>query len=166
MTGPGRQLTQRRRGMTLTEVLMVAMIMPLVVGVFAVLADQSQQTWLRTDTRLTSLTASQRALDRVSEELRRSTQVSVTCVDAGTLRFTTFDGATLEYSRNDQGQLIRRQIQQGPDALSATAGNLTSFAPTCENSGLVTIRVGVRVDGHKGFSTQTLESRVFVMTTG
>ena len=155
------------RGFTYVEVLVVVMISVLVVnGMVWALTRSGQMVWTRTDSKMVSLAAVQRALDRVSEDLRRASRATVLCA-AGQLTFgqdTNGDqiiDRTIIYSRNAAaGTLIRTENNGAPKSMAA---QITAFTPSCQASGLVRLQVTAQVAmPASGSVTQRLSSQVRV----
>ncbi len=145
-----------RRGMTLVEVLVVAAMVPLVLGASFVLAKQSEQAWMLTSQRLSSIADAQRALDRAVNELRMGSASSLVCDDKSIS--VEVNGVPIQYSLTAQNMLTRTVGGVSTDI----AGNLLAFSPTCRSDGLVDLRVTARVTAVTGQSMQTLDSWVFV----
>ena len=159
-------------GFTLVELIIVgSVVFILVGGISMVLAETGRQVWNRTDSRIVSLQGAQRALDRMSEDLReasRSTVVAGANCAADRLGFTIDrDGSgpiapvAVLYTRAGDGTLSRDQ----DGAAQVVAARLTGFTPTCGANGLIRLEVTAqyaRLDGI--VSTDTLSSQVWVQS--
>ena len=145
-----------RRGMTFIEVMVVAAMVPLVIGASMVLAQQSQQAWTLTTRRLSSITDAQRALDRMVNELRMGSASSLACDDDSIT--VELNDVPVQYSLNAQNVLTRTVGGVTTDI----AGDILAFSPTCRGDGLADLRVTARVVAGSGVSMQTLDSWVFL----
>ena len=146
-----------RRGMTFVEVMVVAAMVPLVIGASMVLAQQSQQAWTLTTRRLSTITDAQRALDRMVNELRMGSASSLICDDDSIQ--VELNAQVIQYTLNAQN-VLTRAVDGGTPL--PVAGDLLAFSPTCRSDGLVDLRVTARVATTTGESMQTLDSWVFV----
>lgn len=151
---------QARRGFTLVELVLVAVVVIVVIGgMVLALAQISRQVWVRTDTHLATVTAAQQALDRLSEDLRRAHQAGLTC-GAGQVTFTPLaGGGAITYLLDASGNLVRTQ---GPVS-QIMAAQLSSFAPSCAGE-LVRVQItsAVGMQGGVGIASQTLSSQIWV----
>lgn len=154
---------QRRRqgGYTLTEILIVAVVMSAVfgMGMYGVM-EAGRNAWLTGDAQWDSEIEAQRVVDRISEDLRAASAATVIC-GADTLTIGT--GATqvvYVYAPDaDGGTLTRTQ-----DGAATTVGSrLTGFAlPSCVN-GVVQLQVTSRgtTPGGRDFP-QTINTFIWV----
>ena len=138
-----------RRGWTLAEVLVVSAIASLVGAVLLVLATTSRQMWMITDAKLVTMTDSQRALDRLSEELRATSQ-NCLAFAPDQVSFAKSDGAggcdettRVTYWRNPATTQLIRTLANGTQQV-ITSG-LTEFFPTGLSGGLVRVNLTVQV---------------------
>lgn len=148
-------------GFTIMEILIAGtVVFVLLGGVMLVLANVSRQIWTRTEPRLVALTDAQRALDRVSEDLRQACLSTVSC-PAGQLVFRrsppACPGPPITYSL--AGTNLTRQV--GTAAPVTIATGMTGFAPACA-SRLVNLSLTAQVTTPQGQATQTFNSNVWV----
>ena len=147
-------------GFTLVELLMVGTIaFVLVAGLTLVFARLGGQVWSRTEGSLTSLSDAQRALDRVSEDLRKASQANLVCAP-GQLDFDLPDGGPhITYTLDaDTGHLMR------DDAITpkVVASGIVSFVPTCQAGGLVQLHLMAQSPTSFGALSQPLDSQIWV----
>jgi hypothetical protein len=151
-----------RNGLTLVEVMIVSLLLVLVGGASVIMMSSSHTAWTTTDLRLELMTNSQRALDRLSEDLRQAsanpiaafslTAPGANCA-ANTLQFISLKpGETnnmISYTLGGN-QLTRSSTPtEGPpfytlngDATTHVVGaGLASFTPACSATavGVVTL---------------------------
>ena len=148
------------RGLTLTELLCVSLILMLVGGVALVLAQTGGQIWLRTDAQLTSLTQVQRAINLLSKDLREARRAGLTCGPGSTVVLTPVIGTGPITYQFSGGQLTK---QVGTNAPQVMVSGLTAFTPTCASGGsVVQLRLTAQVNAWSGPST--LSSQVWVQS--
>ncbi len=157
-----RPFDVRVRGLTLVELLATIPLILIVVLAIGVLERTGRQFWVRTDSQMTLLTQSQRALDHLHEDLRQASRSCLACpgsdlwlaqADNGTCKTET----RIHYQRaNDQ--LLR--IPEGQAAELITPG-ATAFATTCTN-GLVEVSLTLQADARSGATIYRNESKIFV----
>lgn len=153
-----------RRGLTLVEVLVVTLIFGVVGGILLTVAASGQSAWWMTDAQLLTLTETQRALDRVSEDLRQACQTTVSC-PAGQLVFKQSPACAdpaITYSLS--GTNLTRQVGTAVPVTIATG--VTGFAvPSCAG-GLVNLSLTAQARTPNGRTlTQTISSQVWVQTS-
>lgn len=86
-----------RQGYTLTELLVVVVIVFVAVGgLLLVLNEAGRNTWLTTQAQVDSQTEAQRVLDRISEDVRNVSRAQVTCAAAAPQLQIGVDGAANE----------------------------------------------------------------------
>ena len=160
----------RPDGFTMIEMVIVtSTVFTLVGGVIFVLTASSTDVWARTDAKLTSLAAAQRALNRASEDLLKACQSTVAC-SAGGLTFkqpapaaSTCEASDPEITYTLAGGTLTRQVGTGvPPAVIAVG--LTAFNSTCGPGELVGVQVAARSSTLGRPSAQTVESLVWVRT--
>lgn len=142
-----------RRGRLLIEMLIVGgVLLILFGGVALVLAQTGRNVWVHTQTQLAGLTQAQRALDRLSEDLRGASQASLACA-GGTLSFTS-SGSAMTYALDGSRHLVRTA-----DGVPQIVGSgLAAFEPVCQGAVVeLTIKVPTLHQDPK-----TFESRVWV----
>ena len=156
----------RGAGFTFFELLMVgSIVFVLLGGIMLALSHVGTQVWNRTEVQQVSLDSVQRALDRMSEDLRQASQTGLGCA-AGTLTLTPAvgGGGQIRYSRAANGQLSR--LQGGVTVV--VASGLTAFTPTCSaegNAGLTRLALTAQATGPGGLvSAQTLSTHVWVQS--
>jgi len=155
-----------RRGLTFVEVLLVTLIVGMVGGILLMVATSGQSAWLMTDAQLLTLTETQRALDRVSEDLRQACQSTVSCpAGAGQLVFKQSPACAdpaITYSLS--GTNLTRQVGTAVPVTIATG--VTGFAvPACAG-GLVNLSLTAQATTPNGRTlTQTISSQVWVQTS-
>ena len=175
---PNPQLVRLRGsgGFTFVELLIVGLIVVLVVnGMAWALASTGQNIWRRTDSEMTLLVAVQRALDRVSEDLRRATQGYGVAADQPSCageqitfkRDTNWDGKidglddTVIYRRDAATNTLVRTVNNG--APQIMAGQIIAFTPSCQANGLVRLQLTAQVAMTSTANvTQVLNSQVRV----
>jgi type II secretory pathway pseudopilin PulG len=149
------------RGLSLVEGLVVAVIFALLGGIAFAVAQSGEQTWLRIDARLASLTEAQRALNHLSEDLRRAHQAGLACGPGSTLTATVTPVAgppdvVVTYTLDGTG-LVR---QVGAEQ-TVIASGLTAFTPTCSVGGpLVRVNLTTRTNVWHGPTTLTAQVMV------
>ncbi len=155
------------RGMTLLEVVIVALIMTLASGAVLVLAQAGYQMWANVDSRLENLTNAQLALNRLTADLRTACQSTLTTCSAGQLTFKIFPACqavdpTVTYALS--GNRLTRQVEAAGPVMIASG--VTAFVPSCILSNtvvslsLTTQTNNIRVPPNA--QTQTLISQVRV----
>ena len=168
---PTRQaLIGAREAFTLVEVLVATVLLALVGGVVMTLSTSGRALWVRTDSKLASMTDAQRAVDRLTEDLRKACQNSLnppdatTVCGAGQLSFRQIPscaagGPVITYRQ--AGSSLTRQA--GAAAATTVAGNVTAFTPTCQTGGLVRLSLTAQTNSSFGIgAVRTLESTVWV----
>ena len=154
-----KRLAPHSGGFTFVELLIVGLVVVVVVnGMAWALASSGRMTWMRTDSKTASLIAAQRALDRVSEELRQASQATVTCT-ADQLTFISAAGGTAITYHLNAGALVRTQNE----VTRSMAAQISAFTPSCRANGLVRLEVTACVAMTPTASvTQALNSQVRV----
>ena len=153
------------RGVTFVELLIVGVIVLVAVnGMTWALSSSGRTLWIRTDAQMHSLAQAQRALDRISEELRRASRGQTDAARrpvCGANQITFFPagaGTAIVYGVNG-GNLIRTQ-----DNIAQTmAAQITGLTPSCQANGLIRLQLTaqVRVLSTGAASvTQTLNGQV------
>jgi len=148
------------RGFTAVELLIVSGIaFGLWGGLALMTTDAGSRVWSRTDSQMATMSAAQRALNRLTEDLRAASLAApVTCLP-GDITFTrSSDGAAMRYQFNAATGNLTRTEGGVPRVV---AGNLTALTfPTCAN-GLVRIALTTRVaPANRTPATYTLDSQV------
>ncbi len=156
----------RSSGFTLVELITVLVLVVVVgLGVVLSLTRTNEQTWLRTDTMIASNTSAQRALDRLTADLRRAKRQFLRCdpqnvnnpVD-DVLQFYPLNNTPQVSYFVTAGTLYR---EQGGTPLQVAASGITAFQPVCAaNAELVQILLTARVKGLAGTMDQTLMTQV------
>ncbi|MBI1991635.1 MAG: hypothetical protein HYY90_03550 [Candidatus Omnitrophica bacterium] len=156
-----------RRGVTLTEVLVVSLVLTLVGGVFFTVSTAGERVTRRTELKLANITVTQRAFDRLVEDLDQASAASLQCACPSppcppgerTIQFTQ-GAATVLYQRT--GSNLTRTIDGG--APQTVAGGLAAFEVigSCTAAGLVTVAVTADVPADSGVSPYRLQSSFFV----
>ena len=156
---PDRARLPGSDGFTFVELLIVGLIVVLVVnGMAWTLASSGRMVWARTDAKMASLTAAQRALDRVSEDLRRASQATVTC-SSGQLTFVPATGGNAVTYHVTNGSLVRTQNA----VAQPIAAQIAVFTPSCQANGLVRLQFTAQVAmASTANVTRTLDSQVRV----
>ena len=126
-------------GFTLVELLVVCLIVMSVGGMLFLIADSGLKTWLFTDAQLESQTEVQRAIDRMSDDLREAPLDEIDCVIpngpltiglAGTAARITYRFTAGAGLHPGTGTLVREVGD--PMASSATiASNIVDGSFTC-----------------------------------
>ena len=159
-------MSRRTAGFTFLELLIVgSVVFVLMGGIMLAFSRVGAQVWNRTEVRQVSLSDAQRALDRMSEDLRQASQTGLACaVDTLTLTPAVGGGGQIQYSRAANGQLSR--LQGGVTVV--VGSGLTAFTPTCSaagNAGLTRLALTAQATGPKGLvSAQTLSTHVWVQS--
>ena len=165
-------------GVTLVEVLIVSVITAIVLGAVTMgLTETGSRVWSQTDGQLTTLSGTQVALDRLSQDLRIARQ-PVTCRADGSLSFTKLvrdpttqqlvAGPFVTYacvgcSSTAPGTLTKVEDSASPQVV---ADGLTSFTGICLSGGLVKVTLTSQVSTRRGPFAHTLESQVWVRNPG
>ncbi|MBI2495787.1 MAG: hypothetical protein HYW10_04405, partial [Candidatus Omnitrophica bacterium] len=154
------------RGVTLTEVLVVSLVLTLVGGVFFTVATAGERVTRRTELKLANITVTKRALNRLDEDLRQASAASLQCACPSppcppgerTLQFTRMTTSVL-YQRT--GSTLTRTVDGGiPQPI---AGGLAAFeVGGCNATGLVTVAVTAAVPTDSVVSPYRVQSRFFV----
>ena len=158
----------RCRGFTFVEVLIVAALFTLFGIVALIMGQAGGQAWMTTDSRLETMTTVQIALNRLSEDLRKASQATLSaaaCSEATGLSFKPLNpdgslGPAILYVL-DGGALTRTQTGGAPQVV---AGGVTQFRPTCQADGIVKLQLTTQASrgaGHGGVF-RALESSVWV----
>jgi len=155
----------KKRGVpafTLVEVMVASVIASMVGGAALLLAQTGRQVWGLTDARLASLTDAQRAIDRVSEDLRNACQATLASAEAQ-LAFRQApdcedEDPTITY-RYAAGRLTRQVDEEAPVTV---ASGLSAFSAAHLGNGLVRLRVTAQSNTQAGNATQTVETGVWV----
>lgn len=150
--------------MTFVELLIVGLIVALVInGMAFALATSSKMTWIRTDTRMTSLTAAQRALNRLSQDLHGASQATLDCDTANQVAFTPVGTVGLvTYTLNTASNTLMRTDTLGTVPV---AGYIQSFSSVCQRDNpLVRLQLTARVPMVNTFVDQPLSIQVRVIS--
>ena len=144
----------------MVELLIVAsVVFVLIGGITLTLSQAGKQVWVRTDGAFVSLSDAQRALDRVSEDLRQASQANLVCA-AGQLDFDLIGGDHITYALNTNTGLLTRTDAAAPKVV---ADGIATFTPSCQSgSGLVRLHVLAQKTTPSGTWNQPLDSQVFV----
>ena len=144
----------------MVELLIVAsVVFVLVSGITLTLSQAGQQVWVRMDGALVSLSDAQRALDRVSEDLRQASQANLVCA-AGQLDFDLIGGGHITYILDAN---TKRLTRDDATLAKVVADGIASFTPTCQaGSGLVRLHLLAQRTTPAGSWNQPLDSQVFV----
>lgn len=156
----------RRSAFTLVELLFVSVVLAIAVVLGVVLTQSGVFVWERTDLQLTAMADAQRAMDRVTEDLRVASRGSVTtCSQAAglTFRIVNPDGTltpSITYTRAGT-QLLRTPFAA---ASQVVAEHITLFAPVCQAGGVVWLRVSAQPPTTKASlgAIQALSSKVWM----
>lgn len=168
-----------RRGFSLVEVMLVALVLSLVGGVFFTVADSGTQIWERSDARLVGVNAAQRTLDLMGEDLRKGSLASLQCpcpvtacppgerrIQVDVLDITQAPPGnitTVVYRRNATTSNLERVVAGTSQVM---VSGLTTFnVVTCDPGGLVTVRLtteGSRSNAIYGSRPYTVQSRFWV----
>lgn len=143
-----------RCGFTIVELVLTSVIMVGIATVLLVFAVTGRRVWGVADVQLTSLNEAQRAMNRLTEDLREATQASLNC--GAVLSFQRFGGGATTY-RIIAGKLTR-DTGAGPQPIASGAETFMTACP----SPLVRISLTVQATTLEGRSVQTLDSSVFV----
>jgi hypothetical protein len=151
-------------GFTFVEIVIVGTVVALVLGGMTwAMASSGQMVWGRTDAEITALDSAQRAIDRISEDLRRATRGEadpgrqVICRPGEITIYPMTGGSAAVYSLNG-GNLIRAQ----DGASLVMAAHISDFTPTCEARGLVRLRLTAQVGLGQSNFEQSLDSHVWI----
>lgn len=143
------RIQRSQGGFTIVELLIVGVVITLVVGGMTLaLASSGEKIWTLTDSQMAALSAVQRGLNRVSEDLTMASAATLTC-PAGQLSFgqdTDGDGTinrTLTFSYDAAAKALLRTIDGGTPEL--LAGRLSGFSSSCPGNGLVRLRATAQV---------------------
>jgi hypothetical protein len=143
----------------MVEILIVGAVTALVVaGLLAGVTDSGNRLWVRTDSQVATLTAAQRAMDRLSEDLGRARQAGLACGQDLLAFDPVGGGARVTYTRDPAGNLVRTPAGGAAQVVGA---QLDRFLPICQ-AGLVRLELVARVLSRYGPATQTLHSQVWV----
>ncbi len=157
-----------RRGFTLVELMIVSVLIGLAAAGILVMTTSGQAAWLTTDAQLETMTAAQRALDRMSEDLRAASVASVNATPpnqcaANALSF--LQGTTrITYGFvAGTGTLTRTVTPVGILPTTQTVGSgLTGFTAACAG-GIATLNFTAQSRGSNGrLVNQTVTSQVWV----
>lgn len=155
------------RGLTALELLVVGCVaIVILLGMSAVIAQSGQQVWAHIDGRSATMTITQRAMNRLSEELRRARQPTVSCPQANRLSFIRSDtGANVQYwcegcDETGSGMLIRSEGGVPQVVVSGLASLTLSCPPPSD--GMMRVRLTAKTGTAPGKSASVLESRVWV----
>ena len=162
----------RRRGFTLVEVLIVAVIMTLIGGAIMVLALTGRKVSDLTNARLTTLTDAERAVARVTEDLRLASQQTAVCnFMTQVLIIGPPGGPGITYTFNPQNRQLTRSTLLGGGAMlnQVVASGLTAFQVQCDSKSGVQFKpkvVQVTVTAQDRSSPwplpQTLSSQIWI----
>lgn len=125
----GARRFRAQGGWSVVELITVLVIVLVVVaGMAAALTGTGLRIWGLSDAQLTSASNAQRALDRMSADLRRAQRASVRCPAATALEFSYVGSpAVMTYLRNAQSELV---LSDGVTP-RVQARNITSFRVEC-----------------------------------
>ena len=153
-------------GFSLVELMVVGTVVFLLLGgVTLVLAQSGKQVWQQAESQIVTVSDAQRALDRMSEDLRNGRQANLACQTAAAgacitppcLAFDLADGGgRLTYQLSVIGQLLRTVNTGQPQVV---ASGLSRFTPSCRLNGLVQLEVTAEVTYQQGETTYTLARR-------
>jgi len=148
---------------TLVEILVVAVLLSLVGGVTFLLSSAGRGVWVRTDAKLASMTDAQRAVDRITEELRRGAQTPLPDCGAGTslgFQLATGNMAGEQVSYQLAGTALTRSVNGA--AATIVASGLADFRTRCQPGGLVRFSLTASTSSALGPATRVVESQVWV----
>ncbi len=153
------------RGFTLVEVLMTMLILSFLSGVLLVFAQTGGAVWQSAEARLTSLDDAQRAMNRLTEDIRRASQGCFGPCTADDLSMArringVCDDATRVTYRREATGLLSRTAGAGAPQIVATG--LTALTAACQPQGVVAIAIQARADAGGRVGAQQLESQVWV----
>ena len=148
------------RGFTAVELLIVSGIaFGLWGGLALMTTDAGNRLWSRTDSQMATMSAAQRALNRLTEDLRAASLAApVTCVP-GDITFTrSSDGAAMRYQLNAAAGTLTR-TEAGTSRV--VAGNVSALTfPSCAN-GLVQVALTTQIVSPRWpTATYTLNSQI------
>ena len=148
------------RGFTMVELLIVSGIaFGLWGGLAFMTTDAGNRLWSRTDLQMATTATAQRALTRLSEDLRAASLAAPVTCQPGDITFRrSRDGAAMRYRLDAASGLLTR-TEGGVSRV--VAGNLSALTfPSCAN-GLVRVALTTRVaPANRTPATYTLESQV------
>ena len=148
------------RGFTMVELLIVSGIaFSLWGGLALITTDAGNRVWSRASTQMTTMSAAQLALSRLTEDLRAASLAAPVTCQAGDITFRrSRDGAAMRY-RLDAATGLLTRTEGGVSRV--VAGNLSALTfPSCAN-GLVQVALTTRVaPANRTPATYTLESQV------
>ena len=147
-------------GFTAVELLIVGGIaFGLVGGMMLVTTDAGNRVWARTDSQVATMTATQRVLNRLREDLHAaSLAVGATC-QPGDLQMTrASDGAVIRYQLDAATETLQRTVGA---TTSTVSGNVSAMTfPACAN-GVVGVALTTRVVPRRWqTATHTVESQM------
>lgn len=158
------------KGFSFVELLIVgSIVFVLMGGVSLVLAQTGKNVWERAGSEIVTVADAQRALDRMTEDLRNGRQTNLSCPTAAAgdctsppcLVFDLADGSdTLTYQLNGFEQITRTFESTGSPVV--VAGGITDFTPTCQINSLVRLEVTAEATASDGRSAETLSTRPLV----
>lgn len=150
------------RGLTAVELLIVSGIaFGLWGGLAFMTTDAGNRIWSRTDSQMATMSSAQRALNRLTEDLRAasaSLPAPPTCLPGDITFYRSSDGAAMRYQLNAAtGNLTRTAGATS----GVVAGNVSAMTfPTCAN-GLVRVTLTTQVVSPRWpTATYTLDSQV------
>lgn len=149
-----------REGFTAVELLVVSGIaFGLVGGMMFVTTDAGSRVWSRTDSQVATMTATQRVLNRLREDLHAASLAAGATCQPGDLRMTrASDGAAIRYQLDAATETIRRTVGATTSTISGNVSAMTF--PTCAN-GMVRVALTTRVvPGRWQTATHTVESQM------
>lgn len=168
-------------GFTIVEILIAGtVVFVLLGGVTVVLGNVSRQIWTRTEPRLIALTEAQRALDRVSEDLRTASSASVNDTLPNRCRANLLSfrqpvvnppgtNNRVRYSLSGTGVLTRDfdALDDGTGIVTQTiVTGVTAFTPSCPPGGSAGVvgrlTLTAQVTTPQGQATQRFDSNVWV----
>ena len=150
-----------QHGVTLVEQLIVATIfLGLTLGVSWTLSETTQRTWDLTNARLDTVFSTEKALNRLRQDLNQASQSSLVCEGE---RLTLClaapcaeGGVAVSYQRDGVNAALIR-AQQGNLSETISFGVL-AFTPVCQAEGVVRILLTTR----QGGVTKAIQDSVWV----
>lgn len=146
-------------GFTAVELLIVGgIVFGLVGGMMFMTTDAGSRVWARTDSQVATMTATQRVLNRLREDLHAASLAAGATCQPGDLRMTrASDGAAMRYQLDAATETLRRTVG---GATSVISGNVSAMTFACAN-GVVRVALTTRVvPGRWQTATHTVESQM------
>lgn len=146
-----------RRGFSFVEILMVGVVLSLIIGAILTMASTSEQMWVRTDNQTEAMNITQRALDRLSQDLQSAALASLAICQADSISFSqSGTGIPIAYNRTAANTLERTFNNGQPQVVAA---GVTAFLPRCQGE-LVNLSFTSNVTSTRGTFQQTLQAQV------